>query len=310
MSKKSTHINNDTYLAKWLANEITDLQLKKLVTEEDFMAYKKLQRGISLYENLENVNEDAYAELKTKIAAKKKATIRTLYYKWAISVAAVAILFITLTTTLFSKTTVSKTTGYGQNNTIALLDGSEVILNAKSEISYREKQWKANREIFLKGEAFFKVTKGSTFTVRTKNGSVTVLGTQFNVKSVSDYFEVICYAGKVKVTTANHKEYILHPSEGFRKINGNPLENLNENSPKPNWLSDETSYKSVPLKYVLKDIENQFDVVFDTNSVDVNALFTGSFTHIDQEIALKTVLNAMELDYKIQTNKHIVLSKK
>ncbi len=309
MNKEETKITDDTFLAKWLANEITDDQLKKLVSEKDFIAYKKLQQGISLYENLEDVNEEAYTRLKTKLAIKNKAKVRNLYYKWAISVAAVILIFITITTTYFSGKTILNKADYGQNNTIALLDGSEVILNAKSEISYQKDNWKTKREVFLIGEAFFNVKKGSTFTVHTKNGSITVLGTQFNVKSTSGYFEVICYSGKVKVTN-NNKKYILNPTEGFRRINGNPFENINENNTSPNWLSDETSYKSVPLKYVLKDIENQFGVVFNSENINTDLLFTGSFTHKNKEVAFKTIFNAMELDYKIKNNKQVVLSKK
>ena len=309
MNKKDTYITDDTFLAKWLANEITDNQLKKLVSEKDFIAYKKLQQGISLYENLRDINDDTYTKLKTKLPTKNKGKVRNLYYKWAISMAAAILIFITITTTFFSNKTTLNKTDYGQNNTISLLDGSEVVINAKSEISYQKDNWKTKREVFLIGEAFFKVKKGSTFTVNTKNGSITVLGTQFNVKSTSDYFEVICYSGKVKVTNDN-TEYILNPTQGYRKINGNLSENINESDIKPNWLSDETSYKSVPLKYVLKDVENQFDVVFNTKNINTSILFTGSFTHKNKEVAFKTIFNAMELDYNMANNRQVVLSKK
>ncbi len=309
MNKKDSHITDDTFLAKWLADEITDNQLKKLVSEKDFVAYMELRDGISLYENLETINEATYAQLKTKLPPKNKGKVKTLYFKWAISVAAVVLIFITITRTYFPDKTILNKSDYGQSNTIALLDGSEVILNAKSEISYQKENWETKRELFLNGEGFFNVKKGSTFTVSTKNGSVTVLGTQFNVKSTSDYFEVICYSGKVKVIN-DDIEYILSPSEGFRKINGNPFENINENDLKPNWLSDISSYKSVPLKYVLKDIENQFDVVFNTENISTDILFTGSFTHKNKKIAFKTIFNAMELDYNIKNNKLVVLSKK
>ena len=308
MDKKEIDINNDTFLAKWLANEITDNHLKELVSAKDYIAYKKLQQGILVYENLEHVNEETYTALKTKLTNSNKAKVRSLYIKWIASVAAVLILFLTITSTFFSNNTFLKKTGYGQNNAIALLDGSEVILNAKSEISYKKDQWKTKREVFLKGEGFFSVKKGSSFVVHTKNGSVTVLGTKFNVKSTSDYFEVVCFSGKVKVTNEN-KEYILKPTEGFRKINGNTYEKLYKDTTKPNWLSNVASYRSVPIKYVLKDIENQFGVVFKTNNIDLNTLFTGSFNYKDKEIVYKTVFNAMEFDYTIKSNQ-VVLYKK
>jgi len=63
-----------------------------------------------------------------------------------------------------------------------------VVLNSKSTISFNKTDWKNNRQLTLDGEAYFKVEKGSTFTVNTNNGSVTVLGTQFNVNSTRRFF--------------------------------------------------------------------------------------------------------------------------
>jgi len=48
MEQKNTF--NDTYLAEWIHGEITNNQLKELVSEEDYNAYIKLKSGINLYE--------------------------------------------------------------------------------------------------------------------------------------------------------------------------------------------------------------------------------------------------------------------
>jgi Fe2+-dicitrate sensor, membrane component len=65
-----------------------------------------------------------------------------------------------------------------------------VNLNSSSQLSYSKNKWDSKREVTLNGEAFFKVSKGSTFDVITLNGKVSVLGTQFNVKQRENYFEV------------------------------------------------------------------------------------------------------------------------
>ena len=78
-------------------------------------------------------------------------------------------------------------------------DGSSVNLNAGSELEYTSFNWKKNRVLSLGGEAFFKVKKGKTFTVITKEGNVKVLGTQFKVKSREKLYEVTCFEGKVQV---------------------------------------------------------------------------------------------------------------
>ena len=73
-------------------------------------------------------------------------------------------------------------------------------------LKYASNKWDKKRRVRLEGEAFFKVAKGSTFTVDTKTGSVKVLGTQFNVKNRIGFFEVVCYEGLVGVTVSDYND--------------------------------------------------------------------------------------------------------
>ena len=84
-----------------------------------------------------------------------------------------------------------------------LPDGSTVILNKHSQVSYPEKFTGDKRVLQLNGEAFFTVThnKEKPFEVHTNNITVTVVGTSFNVRSRGDTTEVIVETGIVKVAT-------------------------------------------------------------------------------------------------------------
>src|SRR5699024_6685187 len=68
--------------------------------------------------------------------------------------------------------------------TKVLPDGSKVILNSNSSISYTDGFAKDKRELTLQGEGFFQVTKDPArpFTVHTGNIATTALGTSFNVR--------------------------------------------------------------------------------------------------------------------------------
>ena len=127
---------------------------------------------------------------------------------------------------------ISHKTAFGEQKIIELPDGSQVTMNSKSLIEFNPDSWESNRILKLSGEAYFKVNKGSQFTFNTKNGNVIVLGTEFNVNSLDNYFEVICYEGKVKVEK-NTKEYILTPGKTVRKYNNNLIEEYitNKNFP-------------------------------------------------------------------------------
>ncbi len=305
MKNNNLHIDTDVLLAKWLADEISDIDLKKLVSQEDFIAYQKIKKGIAFFDVIEAPLEDSYAKLEQKIKVKKSTKVKQLYTKWAFSIAASLLLLFGINS-FFNQQDVFNVTNFGEQKTIALLDGSEVILNANSKLNYSKKKWENKRIVFLQGEAFFKVKKGKTFIVKTKNGSVEVLGTEFNVKSFSDYFEVTCYSGKVKVVQNENKKILL-PNQNYIKINESSVKNSVVKTKKPDWLLGESTFNSVPIRYVLHELENQFQIKFIKNNIDQNILFTGSFPNNNKKVALKTVFDALEIKYKLKNDNTIEL---
>jgi len=103
----------------------------------------------------------------------------------------------------------------GQRLTFILPDSSTVVLNAGSEVKYSS-DFGEQRSIWLKGEAFFKVTKNidSPFIVYTNDFNVKVLGTEFNVSSSSINQTVSLAKGKVNVLLKESKDEInLLPNE-------------------------------------------------------------------------------------------------
>jgi len=307
MKNESKNIDKDTLLAKWLANEISDIDFKKLVSEKDFIAFQKIKKGIEAFEVIEKPLENSFKEIEAKIQDKNTSKVIHLYKKWAFSIAASLLLLIGLNY-FFKSNTIQYKTRIGEQRTIALLDGSEVILNANSQLYFNKKNWKNKREVYLKGEAFFKVKKGNNFTVKTKNGSVTVLGTQFTVTSFSDFFKVQCFSGKVKVTQSKI-EKILLPNQKFLKINGNSIVLTNINNTAPYWIKGETIFNSTPSKYVFMALKDQYGLDFKYPKSIENELFTGVFPNKDIKTAVKIISDALQLKYTINKNT-VILEKK
>ena len=85
-----------------------------------------------------------------------------------------------------------------------LPDGSVVTVNKGSSISYSSQFKGETRRVSLKGEAFFNVTpnKKKPFVISVNDVQITVVGTSFNVKTISGNTEVIVETGIVKVTRA------------------------------------------------------------------------------------------------------------
>lgn len=98
---------------------------------------------------------------------------------------------------------------------VKLPDGSTVILNAGSELTYTSTFGHTTRAVTLKGEGFFDVAHDTQhpFIVTAGTLTTTVLGTAFNISSNHDKTIVTVTRGRVQVAdTKGHKE-LLTPNQ-------------------------------------------------------------------------------------------------
>jgi ferric-dicitrate binding protein FerR (iron transport regulator) len=110
----------------------------------------------------------------------------------------------------------------------------------------------------------------------------------------------------VSVKTAD-SEHILLPTQSVRKINGYKSESITSKEFKPTWVDGESTFKSVPLKYVITALEHQYDVVFETKEIDEEVVFSGGFPHGNLNMALTTVFDALSIKYIEKENRNIKL---
>lgn len=108
----------------------------------------------------------------------------------------------------------------GNRTKIVLPDGSQVWLNAGSNLDYNNSVFNKDlREVTLNGEAYFDVTKNAEkpFIIHTKKMDVKVIGTAFNVRSYNDEktAEASLIRGSIEVTLKDRKDQkiILKPNE-------------------------------------------------------------------------------------------------
>ncbi|MCB0465534.1 MAG: FecR family protein, partial [Aequorivita sp.] len=215
----------------------------------------------------------------------------------------VAAIFAVLLAGYYYTTTLdtSVKTDIAQTETFSLPDTSEVMLNAGSKITYNKKNWANSRELSLDGEAYFKVTKGNKFSVKTVEGTVSVLGTQFNVFARDELFAVTCYEGLVSV--AFNDTLLKVPAGNKIQIeNGKLVINETAENHSPVWLAHESNFENTPLAIVLKEVERQYPIKVTLENVDSEKRFTGSFTHENLDLALKAICEPLQLHYKIDKN--------
>lgn len=303
----SSKFYDDRFLARWLNNELTAEELSEFQNSSEYAAYKKMVAGAEALESPAFDEEALLARVKSQQKGQLIVTKRKVNYL-RIAIAALLVLafsFVFYTMLIHDLTTIR--TQVGEQQTIQLPDGSEVVLNASSSIAYAKNDWEDKREVQLEGEAYFKVEKGNTFSVETQTGIVSVLGTQFTVRDVSDFFEVKCFEGSVRVESGDDQE-ILKPKKSARKIRGNRMIVRAIKGLSPEWVEGKTTFESVPVSQVFVALKNQYDIEFEGKNVNQNLTYSGTFPHDDLDLALKVVFASLELEYELKNNGIVVIA--
>ena len=293
----------ENYLAKWLTNELTEAELEAFKKTEEYATYQRIAETSKELRAPEFDGDKAWERLQASKGNQETAKVITLSpFKAFLRVAAVIAVLLTGAYFYFNTLDETITTKLAQNREITLPDNSEILLNAESTLSYNEKNWDSKRAINLDGEAYFKVAKGKKFTVSTSQRTVTGLGTQFNVEDRDGYFDVTCYEGLVRVTF-NGQEFQLPAGNSALAIEGTMKKSKVEVNGEPSWVNNESSFKSIPLKYVLAELQRQHDLEVSLEAIDENQLFTGTFSNTDLDLALKSISTPLKISFKLEGNK-------
>lgn len=292
---------DDTFLARWLSDELSEKELKAFQDSDDFVLYQQVRETMDTAQVSEFDVDKNLQKTLTKLQTSKKRKVIPL---WSYAAAASILVLFFVYNFFFSISNFS--TGIGEQLSYQLPDNSEVILNAVSTSSFKKYKWNTNRTLNLEGEAYFKVEKGSTFSVVTNQGIVQVLGTQFLVTDRKDYFAVTCFEGKVQVVTVTKDSIVLEKGTGIRFVN-NKINSTTISDDKPSWLSKESSFENVPLLQVINELERQYSIdVLGKENLKISN-FTGRFPHENLEKALNLVFGTMDIKYKKDTKGNVVI---
>lgn len=191
----------------------------------------------------------------------------------------------------------------GQKSLVRLPDGTQVWLNAKSRLVYHSFSSK-QRQVELKGEAFFKVTRNENapFLVKTDRCEVKVLGTTFNVMAYNEFGrqEITLLSGKVNVRNENFAQDI-EPGQSLI-LKGNVSKVVTSNVVQASaWIENKFNFQNIPLTELMKRLENWYDVditLENLNGREVN--YTGTFKN---EETIWQVLDAIKVYTPIQYKK-------
>lgn len=298
----SDSLEENELLARWLDGRLSDDERKELEASGALNNLDEAMKEVARWKLPSYDAAQGFDQLQSKIkqpASKTKKIPLSSIWKYAAAAAVLLIAYFAIDL-LVPTEQVRYALDAQETKQIELPDGSTVILDASSTLSYTPVGWPEKRSINLNGQAFFEVVKGSEFSVSTPTGIVKVLGTQFNVNSTEQGFTVVCYEGSVEVSNAA-SSHQLQPGEGVRmtESGGNVFTTTD---PTPSWIQGDGSsvkYLDSPLLEVAHDLSRQYGIGCDLPEKYQTLRFSGIVPRNNLENALKTIFVPMEIPYTV-----------
>jgi ferric-dicitrate binding protein FerR (iron transport regulator) len=272
----------------------------------------------ALFEGLEvpfkKSKEEVWSQLSSKIDEQADETdikpkLKVFRPAFAIAASFALIVGVSLFCKLYTRTLVL---GNAEQFTYQLPDGSEVMLNSESILSYHPYWWGFDREIEFEGEAFFKVVKGSSFIVRSQIGMTEVLGTSFNILSRNDRYEVYCKTGRVGVYSIESGLMVeIEPNMLVSVKETIEVEKGITDDQIMSWTSNMLNFESENLLLVFKEIERQYDIIIELESELEVEYYTAYFKKPDSvHQAMTLICQSFGLNFEQINNKTYKVFKK
>ena len=194
---------------------------------------------------------------------------------------------------------------------IILPDGSSIILNANSTLQYPE-EFGRKRLVSLRGEGYFDVEKSSKqFRIEVGDNSVTVLGTEFNVKQTSELISVIVTSGKVQFGNSARSIKLSAGQEGKILIDQQDL--LLNHHPDLNqiaWATGRFDFKNTNISDVIVTLESHFKTTINLSSASIGKCeITGSFESNSVEEILQSICTVLDLKLEFKKKQYTLKGK-
>lgn len=154
----------------------------------------------------------------------------------------------------------------GQRANLTLSDGTNVWLNACSELAYPASFTEESRSVSLKGEAYFDVSKDAEhpFIVQTNQCDIKVLGTKFNVQAdESDCeFSAALLEGSIELTNKMNPgpSILLAPMQKAEWTGGKMVVDSIRNLDNYRWKEGLICFEDIRFADLMKRFEKTYDI--------------------------------------------------
>jgi transmembrane sensor len=216
--------------------------------------YERIQRVSDRMVDVFRDNPDLGAKSDETLAALDRSRQRRRHWAW--SVAAVVLLSVGTTLVISfcsSPTPVSYASAVGQRRAETLADGTQVTLNTDSALEARYTRRRRDVEL-QRGEAQFQVAPDASrpFVVSVGEGTVTALGTRFQVRREAEASIVTLLEGKVEVANGPERRTLLPNEQARLSKDGITVQAIDPDQVS-NWVGGWLKFSGAPLEQVVAD---------------------------------------------------------
>ncbi len=202
---------------------------------------------------------------------------------------------------------VTKSTEKGQKLTTYLPDGSKVILNSGSKITYQLPFETTERRVYMEGEVFFEVVKNAElpFKVVSAEVTTTALGTSFNIDCRNPQKpKVALVTGKVRVEKESLIPVTLTPGKSVTlNDQGGLVVGDFEYLDVVSWKDGTLYFDKAGLNQIVKKLEQWYGVDIQVSAgLEDEFHYSGIFREKSLEEVLRGVSFVHQFDYRINGN--------
>lgn len=196
-----------------------------------------------------------------------------------------------------------------------LSDSTKVWLNSASELRFPVHfAGQGTREVYLKGEAFFDVTKTNgavPFVVKLSGGDIKVYGTRFLVKNYAgEPLSAVLTRGCIGFTSSQGRDVLLSPSDRLEVSGENMRIEQVDTTLYMSWINQMFVFEGQPLEEIMKTLSRWYDMDFTFQSEDLKHIrFSGRLNRYqDIRVLLRTYEQTAGIRFDIQ-GRNIVISR-
>ena len=196
-----------------------------------------------------------------------------------------------------------------------LSDSTKVWLNSDSELRFPVHfAGQGTREVYLKGEAFFDVTRTRgkmPFVVHVSGGDIKVYGTRFLVKNYAgEPLSAVLTRGCIGFTSSQGRDVLLSPSDRLEVSGENMRIEQVDTTLYMSWINQMFVFEGQPLEEIMKTLSRWYDMDFTFQSEDLKHIrFSGRLNRYqDIRVLLRTYEQAAGIRFDIQ-GRNIVISR-